>query len=179
MCPCLIRGTSVLWQMAYALQMSVVSSTSYGCGIHGDCVVFPEGLNGELEALQFPCQDLPLGNATTTDGPTQNPPLIGMVLGSMEPKTANTTLVPPSFQAIEPPHDITTVLNQHLQGPWNSFSRLLLQPHPLPLSIACLEGSHHLQLWVLHPPPEQKIHSAWRGWTWWALIQLPRLDRHP
>ena len=36
---------------------------------HSDSVVFPKGLNGELEALQFSFQELPLWNAATADGP--------------------------------------------------------------------------------------------------------------
>ena len=62
---------------------------------HGDSVVFLEGLNGESKALQFTFQELPLWNAATADGPTWDLPMIEVVLGSTEPKTANTTLVPP------------------------------------------------------------------------------------
>ena len=62
---------------------------------HGDSMVFQAGLNGEPRALQFSFQELPLWNATTVDGPTQDPPLIEVVLGGTEPKTANTIQVPP------------------------------------------------------------------------------------
>ena len=62
---------------------------------YGDFVVFSKGLNGELEVLQFSFQELPLWNATTTDGPTQDLHLIEVILCGTEPETANTTQVPP------------------------------------------------------------------------------------
>ena len=46
---------------------------------HGGSIVFPEGLNGEPEALQFSFQELPLWNATSTDGPTQDLPMLEVV----------------------------------------------------------------------------------------------------
>ena len=61
---------------------------------HGDSVVFPEGLNVEPKTLQFSFQELPLWNATTTDGPAQDLPPIEVILGGVDPKTANTTQVP-------------------------------------------------------------------------------------
>ena len=67
---------------------------------------------------------------------------------------------------------------------WNSCSRLLPQPQPLPLSIPCLsiahlKGNHPLQSWVLCPQTEWKICLAWRGWAQPSLIQWLHLHRHP
>ena len=39
---------------------------------HKDLVVCPEGLNGELEALQFTFQELPLSNAAAPSNPPMN-----------------------------------------------------------------------------------------------------------
>ena len=39
---------------------------------HSSWIVCPEGLNGELKALQFTFQELPLWNAATMDEPTSN-----------------------------------------------------------------------------------------------------------
>ena len=146
------------------------------CGGQVDC---PEGLNEGLKALLFNFEDLLLWNAATTDEPAKDLPLIEVDLSGTEPEATNTTLAPPLFLTIKPPCDITVAFNLHLQGPWNSCSRLPLQPQPPSHSIACLEGSNHLQPWGLHPPPEQKIHSAWRGWTQPSLIQWPPLHRCP
>ena len=77
--------------------------------------MFPEGLNGEPETLQFSFHKLPLWNATSTDGPTQDPPMIEVVLSGGESETASLTQMPPLL-AITPPCDITMVLNLHLQG---------------------------------------------------------------
>ena len=42
--------------------------------------------------------------------------MIEVILGGMDPETANTTQVPPPFLAVEPQHDIAMALNLHLQG---------------------------------------------------------------
>ena len=62
---------------------------------HGDSIVFPEGLNREPEALQFSFCVLPLWNATSVDGPTQDPPMLEVVLSSVESETVSLTKVPP------------------------------------------------------------------------------------
>ena len=119
--------------MSYLVQISVVTWTNCRCGSYynvGGQVVCPEGLNGGLKALLFDFEELPLWNAATADEPAQDPPLIKVDLSSMEPAT-NTTLAPPLFLAIEPPCHIATVFSLDLWGPWNSCSRLSLQPQPL------------------------------------------------
>ena len=62
---------------------------------HGNSVVFPEGLNGEPKALQFSFQELPPWNAASMDRPTQDLPMIEVVLSSMGSKTASPTQVSP------------------------------------------------------------------------------------
>ena len=83
---------------------------------HSDSIVFPEGLNGEAKALQFYFWELPLWNATSADGATQDLPMIEVVLSGTESKTASPTQVPPLLLAIKPLHDIAMVLNLHLPG---------------------------------------------------------------
>ena len=121
---------------------------------HSNSVVFSEGLYREPKALQFSFQELSLWNAASADEPTQDPPMIEVVLSSVGSKTSSPTQVALPFLAAKPWQDITTVLNLHLQGLLNSCSRHLLQSQPLPLSMSCLEGSHHLWPWVLCPPLE-------------------------
>ena len=131
----------------------------------GGQVVCPEGLNGGLKALLFDFEELLLWNATTTDETTCNPSLIEEDLSSMEPEVTNTTPALPLFPAIEPPCDIATAFKLHLQVAfewlqWTSpaTSDPILQhsiPGRKPPSVA----------WGFCPPPDQKIHSAWRGWT--------------
>ena len=87
-------------------------------------VVCPEGLNGELEALQFTFQELPLWNAAAMDEPTWDPLLIELDLGSVQPNSVKTTiqiptttpvLSPSPATSVEPSHDITMAINQQLQ----------------------------------------------------------------
>ena len=52
------------------------------------------------------------------------------------------------------------------KGLWNGCSRLPQQSKPTSPNIACLKGNNHLYPLGICPPPEQKTHSAWRGWTW-------------
>ena len=104
---------------------------------HGESVVFLEGLNGEPKALQFSFQELPFWNAATMDRPAKDLPIIEVVLGSMEPETANTTQVPTTLLAIEPPCDITAVPNQHLLGAfeqlqWTSATSAPASQHSMP-----------------------------------------------
>ena len=63
----------------------------------------------------------------TVDDPTQDLSLIEVDLSSTEPEATNTTPVPPLFQAIGSPHDITMSFNLHFQGTleqlqWTSFA---------------------------------------------------------
>ena len=90
-----------------------------------DWVVCTEGLIRGLEALQFDFEELPIWNVAAADEPAQDPPLIEVDLSGMEPEDIMTTLqaptatpVPPLFPAtvIEPPCDITTAINLHIQG---------------------------------------------------------------
>ena len=91
----------------------------------GGWVVCPEGLNGELKALQFNFEELPLWNVAAGDEPIWDPPLIEVDLSGVEPEDIITTLqaptttpVPPLFPAavIDPPCDIAMAINLHIQG---------------------------------------------------------------
>ena len=92
---------------------------------HKGMVVGPEGLNSELEALQFTFQELPLWDTSTPSEPICKPQLIEVDLGSMQPERVMTTsqaptttsVLPPSLATtIEPPCDITMAINLQLQG---------------------------------------------------------------
>ena len=62
---------------------------------HSDSIVFPEGLNGEPEALQFSFWELPLWNAASSDGTAQHPPMLQVVLSGIESEITSLTQVPP------------------------------------------------------------------------------------
>ena len=111
----------------------------------GSLVVCTEGLNEKLKALQFNFEELPLWNAATMGEPTQDPPLIEVDLSCTEPEDMMTTpqapttkLIPSLLPAavIEPPHDIATAINLHLQG---ALEWLLWTSHNLD---PCLLAQH-------------------------------------
>ena len=91
---------------------------------HNNMVVCPEGLNHELEALQFTFLELPLWNAANPGKPAQKPHLIEVDLGSIQPDGMTTaTQAPtttPALPHLQPiplsHHDITTAINLKLQG---------------------------------------------------------------
>ena len=87
----------------------------------------------------------------------------------MEPETANTTQLPSPFWLSNLHVTSRQFSTNTSRGPWNDCSGLLQQHQPPPLSRAHLEGSCHLWSWVVCPPSEQKIYSAWRGWIWPSL----------
>ena len=144
----------------------------------GGWVVCPEELNGGLEALLFDFEELLLWNVATGDEPIWHPPLIDMDLSGMEYEATNTTLVPPPFWPSNLHVTLPWPSTYTAKGPWNGYSRLPPQPQPPSLSIAHLGGCCHLQPLGLCPPPEQKIHSAWRGQTQLSQIRWPPLHRH-
>ena len=82
---------------------------------HSNSIVFPEGLNGEPEALQFCFQELPLWNATSLDEPTQDLSMIEVVRSGMGSETASSTKVPPPLWLLNL-CGTSMVLNLHLQG---------------------------------------------------------------
>ena len=155
---------------------------------HKDRVVCPEGLNDELEALQFTFEELPLWDAATPCKPIHEPQLIEVDLGSVQPENVTTVLqtptttpvLPPSLaNTMEPPGDIAMAINLELQGPWHSCSRLLSQPQPLSPSMACWGESCHWQPWRLCPQQKkQKIPSGQRGWTQPSVPQWQPPCRH-
>ena len=88
-------------------------------------MVCPEGLNGELKAVQFTFEELPLWNVAMTDEPTQDPLLIELDLISLQPNSVTITIEAPTTipgttpslaTAVESSHDITVAINQQLQG---------------------------------------------------------------
>ena len=82
------------------------------------------------------------------------------------------------FLATEPPYDIIMAINWHLWGALEWLQWTSPTTSAPSLSTVCTEGGCHLQPWGLSPPPEQKIHSAWRGWTWPSQIWWPPLHRY-
>ena len=111
-----------------------------------DWVVFPEGLNRELKALQFDFEELPLWNVAIADEPTQDLPLIEVDHNGVETEdltttlqTPNTTLVPPLFLAtpVEPACDIATAINLHIEGALGWLQWTPPQSQPPSPSIVC------------------------------------------
>ena len=120
---------------------------------HSDSVVFPEGINGESEALQFSFRELPLWNAASTDGPALNLSMLKVALSGMESETASLTQVPP-LPAIEPLCDIATVLNLHLQGALE-WLQLTSSVTSVPLSQHSTPGRKLLSVALGAPPSTQ------------------------
>ena len=92
---------------------------------HKDMVVWTEGLNVKLEALQFTFHELSLWDAAAPSEPTYKWQLIEVDLSSMQPESMTTTIqttttipvLPPSLaNTIEPPSDITAAINLQLKG---------------------------------------------------------------
>ena len=174
---CVIRDTSALWHIVYTVQMPVVGFTA--TGVEVAATQWPCGVpRGTKWGVQGSFQELPLWNAATMDGPTQDLPLIEVALGGTESKTANTTPVPPP--------------SSYQTSTWHCCGS---QPTPPGgLGMAAVDFSCHLSPASQHstsrmklpsvalvalPPPEQEIHSAGRGQTWPSLIWQPPLYRHP
>ena len=92
---------------------------------HKDVMGCPEGLNSELEALQFTFKDLPLWNASTPGKPAHKPQLIEVNLCSMQPESVTTNVQVPTAAPVLPlsqantmehPGDIAMAINLQLQG---------------------------------------------------------------
>ena len=88
-------------------------------------VVCPEGLNGELEALQFTFLELPLWDAATPSEPFQEPQLLEVDLSSLQPEAMSAAIQAPTTTPVlthslvnttEPSHNIGMAVNLHLQG---------------------------------------------------------------
>ena len=109
--------------------------------------MFPEGLNGEPEALQLSFQEVPLWNATSTDGPGQDPPLLEVVLSSIESETTSLTQVPPP--------------SSHQMSTWHPHG-----PQPTPpggLGMPTAESSVTSAPISQHSMPGRKLPSAALG----------------
>ena len=85
----------------------------------------PEGLNGELEVLQFTFPELPIWDMATPGESFWEPLLLEVDIGSVQPEgmrtaiqapTTTLVLTHPLADTIEPPHDITMAINLHLKG---------------------------------------------------------------
>ena len=92
---------------------------------HGEKVVCLEGLNRDLDALQFTFPELPLWDATAPSEPFREPQFLEVDLGHVQHEGTTTTIQVPIttlvpthslVDTIEPPCDIAMAINQHLQG---------------------------------------------------------------
>ena len=92
---------------------------------HGEKVVCPEGLYGDLEALQFTFLELPLWDATAPGEPFGEPWFLEVDLGHVQSESMTTTIQAPTTMlvlthsladTIETHQDITMAINWHLQG---------------------------------------------------------------
>ena len=92
---------------------------------HGDKVVCPKGLNSELKPLQFTFPELPLWDTASPREPFQEPQLLEVDLGHVQPEGMPTAiqahattpaLTHPPADIIEPPCDIAMAIKLHLQG---------------------------------------------------------------
>ena len=82
---------------------------------HEDEVVCPEGLNGELEALQFTFPELPVWDMATFGEPFQGPQLLEEDLSSAQPEGMTIAIHAPTTtpvlsyslaDTVEPPCDM-------------------------------------------------------------------------
>ena len=62
---------------------------------HREKVVCPEGLNRDLEALQFTFPELPLWDATTPSKPFREPQFLEVYLGHVQPEGMATVIQGP------------------------------------------------------------------------------------
>ena len=85
---------------------------------HDKKVVCPEGLNGELEALQFSFPKVPLWNEATPSEPPK-PQLIEVDLGSMQPESKTTSTQAPTTTLGLPPSPADTIVAP-MTLPWPS-----------------------------------------------------------
>ena len=130
---------------------------------HKDMMVCPEGLIGELEALQCTFWELPLWDAAAPSKPAHKPQLIELDLGSMQPEsvttviqTLTTTVVLPPLWLIPLSLPVTSpqLSTCSSMGPWSGCSRLPLHPQPLSLRTVCQGESCLGWPWVVCPQPE-------------------------
>ena len=139
-------------------------------------VVCQEGLNSELEALQFTFQELPLWDVTTPSEPTHEPQLIEVDLSSVQPGSGTTAIQTPTTTPVlpplwpiplSPPRTLPLQRSTCISGePWSGCSGLPQSPQPLFPGTILQGDSHHQWPWGLHPHlEEQKIPSGQRGQT--------------
>ena len=110
-------------------------------------VVCPEGLNSELEALQFTFPELPLWDMAAPGEHFREPQLLEVDLGSVQPEGMTTAIQAPTTipVLIQPSgwyywaspwhchgHQLASA-----RGPWNGCSGLPPQPQPLSPSVVC------------------------------------------
>ena len=105
----------------------------------------PEGLNGEMEASQFPFKELSLWDTATPGKPTCEPQLIEVNLSGMQSQSVTTTIqtpqttpilpIPPAYIA-EPSSDIAAAINLQLMG------ALVCLQQVSPITSACLPAQH-------------------------------------
>ena len=119
---------------------------------HKDMVVCPEGLNGELEALQFTCWELPLWDTATPSKPIHKPQLIEVDHGSVQPESITTAVQAPTtipvlplspVDTIDPPHDIAMAINLQFMGALEQLQQASQQPQPLSPRAVCQGKSCH------------------------------------
>ena len=76
---------------------------------HKDMVLYPEGLNSELEASQFTLHELSLWDATTPSKTTHEPQLIEVDLGSVQSESITTIIQAPNTPLVLPPSLVDTI----------------------------------------------------------------------
>ena len=113
---------------------------------HGEHVVFPKGLNGELEAHHFSFPELPPWDTTATDGSAGELLPIEVILGDTEHDSMLT--IPPSSASLAPASHHNTLDGK---SPYEALEDL-----PLPKQRMCLAWRRwtHLHMY-LQPPPSR------------------------
>ena len=109
-------------------------------------MVCPEGLNGELEALQFTSQEMPLWDAATSGKPTHEPELIEVEFSTVQPESVTTAIHVPTVTLVlallwpillSLPVTLPQPLTYSSREHWNGYGWLPPQPQLLFPSTVC------------------------------------------
>ena len=137
---------------------------------HKGRAVCPEGLNGELAALQFTFPELPLKDTASPGELFWEPQLLEVDLSSTQPKAMTTAIQAPTTTQVlthsppdttEPPYDIAMAVNLHFQGAMEGMQQAFPTASAPVSQHGTLGESHHQWPWGLHPQlGKQKIPQA-------------------